>query len=246
MSAIDMQQKPQKRPDMDDLNPCAACGIRDTAICSVLAPEELTKLEAITRHVDFSQGQTVIDEGEPADFLFNLTQGTMKLYKLLPDGRRQITGFLFEGDFLGIALNEQYAYSAEAIGDVGLCRIPRQNLESMLDEFPHLEKRLLGVVSNELAQAQDQMLLLGRKTAREKVVSFLLSLSRRAADREAEPSPVYLPMSRADIADYLGLTTETVSRTFTNLKRDGNIRLKTGGYVELPDIVALEEIADGA
>ncbi len=231
---------------MDDLNPCAACGIRDTAICSVLAPEELTKLEAIARQVDFSQGQTVIDEGEPADFLFNLTQGTMKLYKLLPDGRRQITGFLFEGDFLGIALNEQYAYSAEAIGDVGLCRFPRQNLEAMLDEFPHLEKRLLGVVSNKLAQAQDQMLLLGRKTAREKVVSFLLSLSRRAADREAEPSPVYLPMSRADIADYLGLTTETVSRTFTNLKRDGYIRLKTGGYVELPDIDALEEIAEGA
>ncbi len=245
MSAIDMQQKPQKRPDVDDLSPCAACSIRDTAICSVLAPEELTKLEAIARQVDFSQGQTVIDEGEPADFLFNLTQGTMKLYKLLPDGRRQITGFLFEGDFLGIALNEQYAYSAEAIGDVGLCRFPRQNLESMLDEFPHLEKRLLGVVSNELAQAQDQMLLLGRKTAREKVVSFLLSLSHRAVDREAEPLPVHLPMSRADIADYLGLTTETVSRTFTTLKRDGYIRLKAGGYVELSDIETLEDVAEG-
>lgn len=246
MSAIDMRQKPQKRPDEGELHPCAACGIRDMAICSVLAPDELNQLVAITRQVDFTQGQTIIDEGEPANFLFNLTQGAIRLYKLLPDGRRQITGFLFEGDFLGIALNEQYAYSAEAIGDVGLCRFPRQKLEAMLDEFPHLEKRLLGVASNELAQAQDQMLLLGRKTAREKVVSFLSALSRRAVSRESDASPVYLPMSRADIADYLGLTTETVSRTFTNLKRDGYIQLKAGGYVELPNIEALEDVAEGA
>ena len=245
MSAIDMQQKPQKRPDEGDLHPCAACGIRDMAICSVLAPDELNQLVAITRDVNFSQGQTIIDEGEQADFLFNLTQGAIRLYKLMADGRRQITGFLFEGDFLGIALNEQYAYSAEAIGEVTLCRFPRQKFEVMLDEFPHLEKRLLGVASNELAQAQDQMLLLGRKTAREKVVSFLSALSRRAVDRESDASPVYLPMSRADIADYLGLTTETVSRTFTNLKRDGYIQLKAGGYVELPDIEALEEVAEG-
>jgi CRP/FNR family transcriptional regulator len=215
------------------------------AICSVLAPDELNQLVAITRDVNFSQGQTIIDEGEQADFLFNLTQGAIRLYKLMADGRRQITGFLFEGDFLGIALNEQYAYSAEAIGEVTLCRFPRQKFEVMLDAFPHLEKRLLGVASNELAQAQDQMLLLGRKTAREKVVSFLSALSRRAVDRESDASPVYLPMSRADIADYLGLTTETVSRTFTNLKRDGYIQLKAGGYVELPDIEALEEVAEG-
>ena len=248
MSAIDMQQKPQKpqkRLNDGDQHPCVDCDIRDVAICSVLAPDELNQLLAITRHVDFSHGQTIIDEGEPADFLFNLTKGAMKLYKLLPDGRLQITGFLFEGDFLGIALNEKYAYSAEAIGDVNLCRFPRQKLESLLDEFPHLEKRLLSVASNELAQAQDQILLLGRKTAREKVVSFLLTLSRRAVDRESNSSPVYLPMKRNDIADYLGLTTETVSRFFTNLKSDGYIQLKVRGYVELPDIEALEHVAEG-
>ena len=98
-------------------------------------------------------------------------------------------------------------------------RFPRRKLESLLDELPHLEKRLLGVASNELVQAQDQMVLLGRKTAREKVVSFLLSLSRRQAETGGAPSPVAVPMSRADIADYLGLTTETVSRTFSSLKR---------------------------
>ena len=91
--------------------------------------------------------------------------------------------------------------------------------EALLDEFPKLEKQLLEVASNELAQAQDQMLLLGRKSAREKVVSFLLSVSERALQRGDAPSPISLPMSRADIADYLGLTLETVSRTFTNLIR---------------------------
>ncbi len=228
------------------INPCAACGIRDLSICSVLDADELARLAAIATNVSLVHNQTIVEEGEPADYLFNLTKGAVKLYKLLPDGRRQITGFLFEGDFLGIALNEKYAYSAEAVNDVTLCRFPRRKLEALLDEFPKLEKRLLGVASNELVQAQDQMLLLGRKTAREKVVSFLLLLSRRAADRGLDSRTVYVPMSRSDIADYLGLTTETVSRTFTNLKRDGHIGLKAGGHVELLDMDALEELADGA
>ena len=109
-----------------------------------------------------------------------------------------------------------------------------------------MEKRLLGLASNELVQAQDQMVLLGRKTAKEKLCSFLLSLSARARERGEDGHVILLPMSRADIGDYLGLTTETVSRTFTSLKGSNVIRLKEGGQVELPDLDLLEDLAEGA
>lgn len=228
------------------LSPCAACAVRDMAFCGALESDEMSRISAILSTMEVPPHQPIIDEGEPADYLFNVTGGAVKLYKLLPDGRRQITGFLFDGDFLGIAMNEKYAYGAEAVDKVSLCRFPRRKLEALLDEFPKLEKRLLGMASNELVQAQDQILLLGRKTAQEKIVSFLLALSDRAVRRGGDVSPIALPMGRADIADYLGLTTETVSRTITNLKRDGYIRLLQGGRVELPDLAALRDLADGS
>ncbi|MDH5557593.1 MAG: helix-turn-helix domain-containing protein [Alphaproteobacteria bacterium] len=216
------------------------------AFCGALNDREMPHLLAILQTATVEPHGSIIDEGEAADYLFNVTQGAVKLYKLLPDGRRQITGFLFEGDFLGIAMNERYAYSAEAVGQISLCRFSRRKLERLLDEFPKLEKRLLGMASNELVQAQDQILLLGRKTAQEKIVSFLLNLSDRQVKRGAPASPILLPMGRADIADYLGLTTETVSRTITNLKRKGYIKLLQGGMVELPDSEALQELAEGS
>lgn len=239
---------PKKRPVSDTaepISPCAACAVRDMAFCGVLNEQEMPQLLSILQTTAVEPHGPIIDEGESADYLFNVTQGAVKLYKLLPDGRRQITGFLFEGDFLGIAMNEKYAYSAEAVDHVSLCRFSRRKLERLLDLFPKLEKRLLGMASNELVQAQDQILLLGRKTAQEKIVSFLLNLSARAVKRGAPASPMSLPMGRADIADYLGLTTETVSRTITNLKREGYIKLLQGGKMELPDLEALQELAEG-
>ncbi|MEE8444599.1 MAG: cyclic nucleotide-binding domain-containing protein, partial [Alphaproteobacteria bacterium] len=155
--------EPKKRPSGHDaalVSPCAACEVRDMAFCGALTDRELPRLIAILTHVVVEAHQPIIDEGETADYLFNVTGGAVKLYKLLPDGRRQITGFLFEGDFLGIAMNDRYNYSAEAVGRVTLCRFSRRKLESLLDEFPKLEKRLLAMASNELVQAQDQMLLL--------------------------------------------------------------------------------------
>lgn len=241
--------EPEKRPASlmaGHSSPCAACAVRDMAFCGVLNDQEMSRLQSMLQTVKIDPHSPIIDEGEQADYLFNLTQGAVKLYKLLPDGRRQITGFLFEGDFLGIAMNEKYAYSAEAVGHVSLCRFSRRKLEALLDEFPKLEKRLLGMASNELVQAQDQILLLGRKTAQEKIVSFLLNLSGRSLKRGAPASPISLPMGRADIADYLGLTTETVSRSITKLKSAGHIRLLQGSKIELPDVEALQELAEGS
>jgi len=199
----------------------------------------------LSNQITLAPRSIVIEEGETAEWLFNVTEGVVKLYKLLPDGRQQVTGFLFAGDFLGIALNDTYAYSAEAIGTTSLCRFARSGLETLLDDLPHLEKRLLSMASNELVQAQDQLLLLGRKTAREKVLSFLLNLSRRAEGRGEPKTPVHVPMSRDAIADYLGLTTETVSRTLTKLKTEGSIRLLEGNKIDLPDFEALKDMAEG-
>lgn len=241
---VNLNRRPVPKPDMIS-NPCAACSVRDMSICSVLNGDELREIASIATTLEFSPHDPIIDEGEPAEFLFNVTGGTVRLYKLLPDGRRQITGFLCNGDFMGIAVNQNYAYSAEAVDRVKVCRFARNRLETLLDKYPHLEKRMLGMASNELFQAQDQMMLLGRKTAKEKIVTFLLSLSQRQVEVGGKASPVALPMSRTDIADYLGLTTETVSRTFSQLKRDHAIRIEEGGMVSLPDVHSLQQVADG-
>jgi len=219
--------------------------VRHLTLCAALGEDELSDMSAIVSSIELGPGDPLFDEGEPARHVFNVTAGAIKIYKLLPDGRRQMTGFLFPGDFLGLANDETYAYSAEAVTFSTLCRFPRPKLEPLLMRYPRMERRLLGMASHELAVAQEQMLLLGRKTAREKVATFLLMLSRRAAQRGQKDNPVAIPMSRNDIGDYLGLTTETVSRTFTQLKQSGCIALLSGGKVDLADRQALEEITEG-
>jgi CRP/FNR family transcriptional regulator len=223
---------------------CDTCEIREISVCRSMAPQDLARLQAIITPGHAETGQTIIREGEPAESLFNVLSGAVKLYKLLPDGRRQITGFLFPGDFLGIALNETYVYSAEALGPVRLCRFPRRRLEALLKEIPSLEHELLDEVATELIAAQDQMLLLGRKTARERVASFLLMLMRRAERHGRPANPVALPMGRADIADYLGLTTETVSRTLTQLREANAINPLSRGEIEILDRAALESFSE--
>lgn len=224
-------------------SPCAACPIREIAVCGALESTELGALTAILDGVVVESGTVVFYEGDPAEHVFNVTSGSVRLSKLLPDGRRQITGFLFPGDFLGLAFNETYSYSAEAIQPAELCRFPRTGFEKMLDGHPRMERRLLGLASNELATAQDQMVLLGRKTAREKLASFLIMLSRRAERRGQGANPVNVPMTRTDIADYLGLTIETVSRTFTDLRKSGLIEQLPDHDVRLTGPDDLLEIA---
>ena len=225
--------------------PCAACALRVLSVCDAIDDCDLDRLAAITSVQDIARHQIFVTEGDPADHLFNVTDGTVKVYKLLPDGRQQITGFLFAGDFLGLSFLERYGCSAEAVTRVRCCRFPRKQFAAMLTDFPGIERRLLGIASNELAAAQDHMVLLGRKTARERVSTFLLMLSRRAARSGGTADPVILPMTRTDIADYLGLTVETVSRTFTQLKKDGFIELREAGVVHLSNLPALEDLNEG-
>ena len=226
-------------------NPCAACPVRELSVCAVLTTPELDRMNAIAVQVNVAPEAVVVYEADAADYVFNVTEGTVRLSKMLPDGRRQITGFLSPGDFLGIAFSDTYAYTAEAVSALTLCRFPRTKLEGLFDDLPGLEKRVLGVASNELMAAQDQMLLLGRKTAREKLSTFLWKLRDRAAERGATGDTIELPMNRTDIADYLGLTTETVSRTFTRLVKDGILALPAKRRVVLRDADRLREFATG-
>ncbi|WP_448207817.1 helix-turn-helix domain-containing protein [Azospirillum sp. sgz302134] len=205
------------------------------------APRTADPLATIGHTKVLDREQAIFQEGDAADAIFRVIDGVIRLYKMLPDGRRQIIGFLQAGDMIGLAFAERYLYSAETVTAVSLQRIPRSQLDALMDAQPSLARRMLSLTTSELVAAQDQMVLLGRKTALEKLASFLLALAGRSGK-----SLIAVPMSRGDIADYLGLTTETVSRGFTKLKTAGMIRLHDNGKVELLDRDAIAGLAECA
>lgn len=191
--------------------------------------------------LEVGPNRVIFDEAEPADHVFTVTAGVVKIFKALPDGRRMVTGFLFPGDFLGLVNNNAYAYSAETLTVSEFCRFPRHQLEALLAELPRLEQRLLWMASHEIAAAQDQMVLLGRKSARERVASFLVMLSKITA--HSAGGAVALPMSRADIADYLGLTVETVSRKLAQLRTQRVIEVLNDRHIRVSNFPALYRAA---
>ena len=203
--------------------PCQSCQVRDKAICSALDDSELRELNEIVTSVELEAGAPVFFEGDDSTYLFNVVAGSVRLLKLLPDGRRQITGFLVPGDFLGLSIADVYAYTAEAQSDVVLCRFKRSELLRLVERYPKLEHRLLSLASNELAQAQEHLLLLGRKTAMERIITVLLMLAERMGRKDDGGVVVDLPMGRGELADYIGLTIETVSRNISRLRKEGVI-----------------------
>ena len=225
--------------------PCAHCGARSYSVCGAIEDAELGPLAALAVVTEVDAGRTFIEEGEPAESFFNITSGTAKLYKLLPDGRRQITGFAGPGHFLGLAVSATYAFSAEAIDSVRFCRFSRPKLRKLLTDFPKLEQRLLEVAATELVAAQEQMLLLGRKTARERLASFLLMQMEQTPACAGRQDRLTLPMTRGDIADYLGLTIETVSRTLSRLRVERMIEIPSISDVVILNCTALRKLAGG-
>ncbi len=223
--------------------PCGSCGVRHMSLCHAVEDKDLARLVDLATTDTIRPGRVFIQEHDPAIEFFNVTSGTARLFKLLPDGRRQITGFAGPGHFLGLAVGPSYSFSAEAVDDMKVCRFPRPKMVRLLHDFPAVEHRLLEVAAGELAAAQEQMLLLGRKTARERVASFLLARAAPPIPCGPTETRLHLPMSRSDIADYLGLTIETVSRTLTRLKADRLIELHGPSEVELLDTCQLNAIA---
>ena len=184
-------------------------------------------------------------EGDIDRLVFTVTSGCLKSYKQLSDGRRQITGFYFPGDFIGLMQSDTYLADVEAVTDSGVCQMQRSDLNILSKDIPNIEHRLYDLTSGALAKLQGQIILLGRKNARERVTTFLLTLSKRAFERGVISNPVSLPMNREDIADFLGITTETVSRTFSALRKLNIIGPDVDRTVKILDRKELERIAEG-
>ncbi len=230
---------------------CESCAIRDQAVCRGLTSEELAKLNRIARRRHIPAGQLIFGEGEPRDFFGNVVSGVVKLTKTLANGRQHIVGLLFPPDFLGRAFRDENPYFAEAATDVEICVFPGSNFERLITEFPGLEHRLFQYTLAELDACQEWMLLLARKSAEERVASFLLMVARRAARigcagdaKDKNDVRFQLPLARVDIADYLGLTIETVSRQITKLRTKRTIELIGTREIRVPDLAQLESMAN--
>lgn len=168
-----------------------------------------------------SAGQALFFEGDAARHLFRVVSGTIRIFKIISDGRRVITRFLHAGDIVGVSLKDLYLNSADAVGDVCVQRLSRKALEQELVRTPELGPEMFARMCDEMAAAQDQMVLLSRKNAEERICTFLRAEMRRVAAGGEIVAVLELPMTRLDVADYLGLTIETVSRTLTKLVNKG-------------------------
>lgn len=189
--------------------------------------------------------EVVFCQDEPGDYVYEVIEGVVKLYMLTADGRIQITGFAYPGQILALDADTTYCTTAEAVTHAKLCQYPRAKFERVIDECPELARQLFAIVAQDLTAARSQMLLLGRKSATERVASFLLDLSERQDARGEDPSVIDLPMSRGDIGDYLGLTIETVSRTITRLRQIGVVDLRQHRMIRLRDMDRLSDLAEG-
>jgi CRP-like cAMP-binding protein len=212
----------------------------DPAIARSGQLDALIALERIGTRRSFARDGEIYAEGDAADCWYKVVSGTVRICKLLADGRRHIAEFCFAGDYFGLPPAGSRVFSAEAVGEVVVMRYPQRAADRLIDEDPRLARRLCEMTLRDLAHAQGRMLLLGRMTACERVASFLCEIfDQRDARRTLD-----LPMSRLDIADYLGLTIETVCRVLSAFKRAGVIGIPTPHRIELRDREALEALAE--
>jgi len=216
-------------PNRAGFGRCSACTVRSLSICGALDHTDVAEFERIVRHIQLAPNEALFTAGQIASSVHSLSAGVVRLYKLLPDGRRQVIGFALPGDFLGIAPSDRYSFSADAIDSVTACRVSRDAFAHFIEARPQFLIRINEFAARELMLAQEQMLLLGRRTAEEKVASFLIGWRQRLALIGDERKTIALPMSRQDIADYLGLTIETVSRTLTRFEREKMLIIVAGG-----------------
>ena len=185
----------------------------------------------------FSRDEEIYGESEPADYLYKVISGFVRTYRVLSDGRRQIGAFYLAGDIFGLEIGSEHQFSAEAISDAKVLVIKRSSLVGLADRDGEVARQLWSFTARELKRAQDHMLLL-IKSAQQRLAFFLLEM----AERLPKTDNLELPMSRQDIADYLGLTIETVSRTFTQLEAVSAIALPTSRQIVLRNRRVLSEL----
>ena len=218
---------------------CGDCPIRHRAVCARCESDELAQLETMKYYRSYEAGQTLIWSGDRMDFVASVVTGIATLTQTLEDGRRQMVGLLLPSDFVGRPGRPTAAYDVTATTDVVMCCFRKKPFEDLMQRTPHIAQRLLEMTLDELDAAREWMLLLGRKTAREKIASLMAIIARRDATLKLKggrgPLTFDLPLTREAMADYLGLTLETVSRQISALRKDGVIVLEGKRHVTVPD-----------
>jgi CRP/FNR family transcriptional regulator len=229
-------------------SPVLGSGDDFTPLRDYIGPTRPSTRETIGHGIParFRKGQTILSEGDPAERCFEVVRGVVRAYRVLPDGRRQIVDFLFPGEILGFGLDGTYEYSADAVTETSMQGFGRAVVDRLNVEQPALAARLRDSIYRELRAAQDHIVLLGRKTASERVASFFLALARKSGAAEHGSDMIWVPMSQCDIADYLGLTTETVNRVMSQLRENGTISAPARGLVHVNQPDELEDIANAA
>lgn len=187
--------------------------------------------------MNFARNAEIYGEAEPAEFVYQVVSGAVRTSKILADGRRQIGGFYLPGDIFGLDIGDEHSFSAEVISDASVIYVRRSAVLALAERDVRVARQLWAATARELAQSQSRVLLL-IKSAQERIAGFLLEMAERASCGDA----VDLPMTRQDIADYLGLTIETVSRTLTTLVERATIEMKTTRRIQLRDRAALETL----
>jgi CRP/FNR family transcriptional regulator len=223
---------------------CRACEARHQGVCGALSTDQLVSLNKQSTRKRVNSGVELIGETQRTDSYANIISGVVKLTKMMADGRQQIVGLQFAPDFLGRPFRSDSGITADAATEVNICSFPKAMIDRMIKDTPELEHKLLEQTLKELDEARDWMLTLGRKTASEKVASFLSLIATHInPEWESGPLSFELPLTRSDIADFLGLTIETVSRQMTKLRKEGVIVIRNNRMVEVPDLARLVERA---
>jgi len=192
-------------------------------------------IELMGARMSYARNVEIYGQGEPAEYLYKVMSGAVRISKLLDDGRRQVTAFHLPGEIFGLELGKEHRFSAEAISESSILVVKRSTVLALAGRDGEVARQLWTLTADALQRVQDHMLVLGCMNAKERVANFLLQL----ASRVSSGNEVELPMSRQDIADYLGLTIETVSRTMTQLENDATIRLPTSRRIVLRNLAAL-------
>ena len=219
---------------------CTNCQIRHRAVCAYCEKSELMILESMKSYKHYAAGETILWTGDPMQHVGTVVTGVAALSQTMEDGRKQMVGLLLPSDFVGRPGRETSVFDIEATTDVTLCRFDRKPFEKLLVDLPHLRERMLEMALDELDAAREWMLLLGRKTAREKIASLLALVAERqkhlGLHDPARPIEFQLNLTREAMADYLGLTLETVSRQINALKKDRLIELERQRHVRVPEL----------
>ncbi|MBR2656851.1 transcriptional regulator FnrL [Yoonia sp.] len=226
-----------------NMKTCADCPIRYNAVCSKCEPDEIDRLEQIKYYRSYAAGQTVFFAGDPLEFVGSIVSGVASLTRTMPDGRVQMVGLLLPADFMGRPNRDTIETDIVAETDLMLCCFRRKPFEKLIEHTPHVGQRLLEMTLDELDAAREWMLVLGRKTAREKIASLLYMIATRMVKLkpgEEQKVSFILPITRETMANYLGLTIETVSRQMSALKKDGIISFEDRRDIKVPDLEGLK------